>query len=226
MPSNATPKRQKRQRPSASQIENAVKEVIQHNQSINKTAITFNLSRAYLARIVKKAKTSKEKTYIHSPNIGNKRIFSKEQENMLASYLKTASKMCHGLTRQQTRELAYQYAKENSVCPKSWSQSKIASVEWLRGFMSRHRDLAVRKPESTSLSRATSFNRTNVALFFEKLTNVYEKYKFPPHMIFNCDETGCATVTNPPKIIAQRGSKQIGQVTSAERGTLVTTLFS
>lgn len=41
----------------------------------------------------------------------------------------------------------------------------------------------------------------------------------------NTDETGCSTVSAPPKIIAEKGSKQIGQVTSAERGTLVTTLF-
>ncbi|KAJ8935909.1 hypothetical protein NQ318_000001, partial [Aromia moschata] len=45
-----------------------------------------------------------------------------------------------------------------------------------------------------------------------------------PHTIWNVDETGCSTVTNPPKIIAMRGSKQVGQVTSAERGTLVTML--
>nr|XP_047129405.1 MFS-type transporter clz9-like [Hydra vulgaris] len=44
-------------------------------------------------------------------------------------------------------------------------------------------------------------------------------------MIFNTDETGCSTVSAPTKIIAAKGSKQVGQVTSAERGTLVTTLF-
>ncbi|CAK1587284.1 unnamed protein product [Parnassius mnemosyne] len=91
--------------------------------------------------------------------------------------------------------------------------------------MDRHKDLTVRKPESTSLSRATSFNTSNVNSFFEKLSTVLRKYNFPPHMIFNADETGCSTVANPPKVIAERGSKQIGQVTSAERGTLVTTLF-
>lgn len=48
---------------------------------------------------------------------------------------------------------------------------------------------------------------------------------FLPYLIFNVDETGCSTVTNPPKVIAARGLKQIGQVTSAERGALVTTLF-
>lgn len=98
-------------------------------------------------------------------------------------------------------------------------------MEWLRGFMSRHKDLSVRKPESTSLSKAISFKKTNVGAFFEKLTGLYEKHNFSPHLIFNIDETGCSTVSAPPKIIAEKGSKQIGQVTPAERGTLVTTLF-
>ncbi|CAH1957748.1 unnamed protein product [Acanthoscelides obtectus] len=102
---------------------------------------------------------------------------------------------------------------------------ETATDDWLKGFMSRHKDLTVRKPESTSLSRATCFNKANVSTFFEKLNTVLQRYKFPPHRIFNADETGCSTVTNPPKVIAERGSKQIGQVTSAERGTLVTTLF-
>ncbi|XP_012559336.1 uncharacterized protein LOC101239882 [Hydra vulgaris] len=133
--------------------------------------------------------------------------------------------MCHGLTKKQARELAFQYAEVNNICPERWKGDKIASVEWLRGFMMRHKDLSVRKPESTSLSRATSFNKTNVNTFFEKLTSIYKKYRFPSHMIFNTDETGCSTVSAPPNIIAAKGSKQVGQVTSAERGTLVTTLF-
>lgn len=225
MPSKASPRSKKRQRPTAAKIEEAVKEVINHGHSINKTALVFGISRAYLAKIVKKAKSNDNVSYVHCPNIGNKRIFSLTQEELLASYLKTASKMCHGLTKKQTRELAFQYAQANSICPTKWEVDKIATAEWLRGFMTRHKDLSVRKPESTSLSRATSFNKTNVGTFFSNLTNIFQKFHFSPHMIFNADETGCSTVSAPPKIIATRGSKQVGQVTSAERGTLVTTLF-
>jgi len=67
--------------------------------------------------------------------------------------------MCYGLTRQQTKKLAFEYAEANAVCPDKWKDSKIASEDWLKGFMNRHKDLAVRKPESTSLSRAISFKR-------------------------------------------------------------------
>ena len=36
------------------------------------------------------------------------------------------------------------------------------------------------------------------------------------------DETGVTTVRKPDRIIGRRGTKQIGVITSAERGTLIT----
>ena len=43
-------------------------------------------------------------------------------------------------------------------------------------------------------------------------------------MIWNLDETGCNTVTNTPRIVAQAGVKRVGQISSTERGSLVTML--
>lgn len=40
--------------------------------------------------------------------------------------------------------------------------------------------------------------------------------------IYNCDGTAITTVHKPPKIVAPLGQKQIGKVTSVERGVLVT----
>ncbi|KAJ8967719.1 hypothetical protein NQ314_002665 [Rhamnusium bicolor] len=40
------------------------------------------------------------------------------------------------------------------------------------------------------------------------------------------DETGITTVQKPDRVVARKGFKQIGQVTSAERGTLVTLAIS
>ncbi|GBM63214.1 hypothetical protein AVEN_188251-1 [Araneus ventricosus] len=39
--------------------------------------------------------------------------------------------------------------------------------------------------------------------------------------IYSVDETGVTTVQKPKKTIARKGTKQIGSVTSVERGTLV-----
>lgn len=94
--------------------------------------------------------------------------------------------------------------------------------DWLYGFMNRHKQLSVRKPEATSLARATSFNKTTVAEFFANLQTALERYKFRPPNIYNVDETASTTVRNPPKIIAGRNTKQVGLTTSGERGTLIT----
>ena len=117
----------KRKNPESSVIEETVSEVLEKGGTINKTARALNISRAYLAKIVKKVKVSGESSYKHCPNIGNKRIFTIDQENMLADYLKTASKMCYGLTRHQSKKLAFDYAMANDICPDIWTKAETAS---------------------------------------------------------------------------------------------------
>ncbi|XP_065639620.1 uncharacterized protein LOC136072345 [Hydra vulgaris] len=101
-----------------------------------------------------------------------------------------------------------------------------AGEDWLYGFMNRFKNLSLRRPEATSLSRATSFNKTNVAEFFKNLEEIFRKYNFNPNDIYNADETGCCTVQKVGniKVIACKKDKQVGKITSAERGTLVTML--
>lgn len=49
-------------------------------------------------------------------------------------------------------------------------------------------------------------------------------HHFQSHCIWNMDETGITTVQTPNRVIGRREVKQVGRVTSAERGTLVVTL--
>lgn len=43
--------------------------------------------------------------------------------------------------------------------------------------------------------------------------------------VFNLDETSTMTVQKSGKVLAERGQKQVNKVTSAEKGTLVTTCY-
>lgn len=213
-------------RVSAEKIQDAINEVIQQNMSMRSVAKAYNISKSHLGRLVKEAKKSSalQTNFIYCPKIGNRRIFSTEQENMLSDYLKISAKMCYGLTTVQVRELAYQYALKLNIAPEKWQENKTATVDWLKKFLKRNSTLTVRKPENTSLARTTGFNKVNVTNFFDNLQKCYQKYKFNPNMIWNVDETGCSTVTNTPKVVTESGVKRVGQISSAERGSLVTML--
>lgn len=70
----------------------------------------------------------------------------------------------------------------------------------------------------TSIGQATGFNKPVVKIFFDKYTNLLEKHKFSAERIFNVDETGVSSVHTPPKVIASKKLKQVGGITSTERG--------
>lgn len=213
-----------RVRPSEEELRNAITEALQGG-SVRQIANHFNISKSSLSRHVQQARRNPGELYSYKPNTTIRQVFTSHQENQLAEYLKMSSKMHYGLTTTQARKLAYQYAV--TLCrnvPDVWKKNETAGKEWLHGFMSRNHQLSIRTPEATSLSRSTSFNKFNVDRFYANIAEVYQRHNFSADKIWNCDETNMPTVHNPSKIISQKGLKQVGQITSAERGQLVTML--
>jgi DDE superfamily endonuclease/helix-turn-helix, Psq domain len=151
------------------------------------------------------------------------RVFTDIQEAALTEHILTAARIHHGLTIDNTRKLAYEYAVfcQRKV-PNSWKVNEKAGIDWLQSFRKRHLSLSLRKPENTSLARAISFNRANVSMFFDNLMLLRTAYNYEADDIINLDETALSTVVASPKVLAPRGTKQVGQVVSGERGDTVT----
>ena len=53
-----------------------------------------------------------------------------------------------------------------------------------------------------------------------------DKHHFTADRIFNIDKTGVTTVQNPKKVVTPTGMKNVGAITSAERGELVTAIYA
>ncbi|KAF2895382.1 hypothetical protein ILUMI_10794 [Ignelater luminosus] len=161
-------------------------------------------SQTTLTRYVKKCKDCKidwdhasmEDVPRLNPYCDNRRIFSDQQETTLCDYLQTCAKLHHGLPPKAARSVAYELAATNNIeVPDSWSTNKMAGEEWLTAFLKRNKNISIRSAESTSISRAMGFNK--------------------PHNYI-------ITVQSSIKVLATTGQKEVGQVTSTERGTLIT----
>ena len=93
-------------------------------------------------------------------------------------HLRQASNMHYGLDVRETKQLAYQYAIKNDIkIPENWKKSETAGTEGFYLFLNCTK-LSNHTPEATSLSRTTSFNRSNVDTFFKNLDSVHKRYNF------------------------------------------------
>lgn len=208
-------------------MEEAIKAVMSGTMGYLKAAKSFNVPQSTLEDRVKKANKNKLTTEEASRkgNLGPcTTVFSEEQEKELVEHILMLESRLFGLTMTDVRKLAYELAAKNNLSHRFNNEDKMAGKDWLYGFLKRHKkSLSLRNPENTSIARAMGFNKQSVNIFFDLLESLYDKHQFSPNDIYNVDETGITTVPNKPsKILALRGKKQVGALTSAERGVLVT----
>ena len=72
----------------------------------------------------------------------------------------------YGYTSKDVRCHVYECAVQYKIkIPESWTENKMAGKEWMTSFLKRNPKLSIRKPEATSLGRATPFNAENVKVF-------------------------------------------------------------
>lgn len=147
-----------------------------------------------------------------------KPTFPPNVEKELVQHIKFLESRLFGLTRASVQELAFQLAEKNGFAHKFNKNKQKAGQEWMESFLRRNTDISLRKPEATSAARAQAFNRPQVQKNFNLYETLLASVDFMPHRIYNADESGLSTVQKPQKILATTGRKQVGVITSAERG--------
>lgn len=211
-----------RQSWSIEKMQRAVEAVVSGKMGYHRASISFAVPQTTLERHVKRQRDNAG--YSISKVLGSKRpVFTPQQEEELVGYLKEMEARLFGLTITECRKLAFQLAEQNGIQHPFNKNDKMAGKGWMMGFFNRHKDLSIRKPEATSGARAMGFNKVAVEQFFKLLQETVEKYQLTADKIYNVDETG--VTVNPKgnsKVIASKGKRQVGALTSAERGETIT----
>lgn len=207
----------------------AVMSVLNGGLSVQSAALRHNIPRTTLRRYIKKCRDNDlnpDEPHFPKmcPNYDVRRIFSREEEAELSRYLIKCGRLHHGLPPNAAKRLAFDLAvANNKTIPDSWHKNSSAGKEWFTAFLKRNPTISLRTPESTSIARCMAFNKPIVYKFYDDLTVIYERYRsLGPNRIYNTDETALTTVQGSTRVIAQRGQRGVGHVTSSERGTLVT----
>ena len=150
--------------------------------------------------------------------------FDQTYEAALCEKIKEMEAMLFGLTVTDIRRLAFDLAEALKLPHRFNKDSKLAGLDWLSGFLKRNPSISLRRPEGVSLSRAVGFNKEQVGRFFNCLRSVLTEQSFCGSRIWNMDETGVSCVQKPTKILAKKGKRGVGKITSAERGKNVTAI--
>lgn len=205
-------------------LKTAMDKILSKEMSLREASSRYNVPKSTLHDKITALNGGDEVTL--QPKLGRfTKTFSPEYEQVLLGHIKDMSNRCLPLMKNEFLKLAYDLAEAMKIPHRFNTEKKTAGKHFYYDFMHRHPDISLRTPESTSMMRAVGFNKPQVDIFYDNLARLMTQYKFPPSHIYNCDETGVSCVHKHQKVLAPKAVRQVGKLTSAERGKNITVLF-
>jgi len=149
-----------------------------------------------------------------------------DQEEELVLLLKDMENHLFGLTVTDVRRLVFVFCEKNNISNTFNRDDGMAGRNWMKLFFTRHPELSVRKPEAVSIQWAIGFNKAKVDRFFSVLEEVCIDERgqriIPYSNIYNVDETGFSCAHKTQRIVATKGKKNVGALTSCEKSKMIT----
>ena len=199
------------------------------DMGLSKAARIFDVSKSSLRRRLQKlekSNTGDNTDIIHKKLLCRLRnVLSESQEEELKKYITDMDNAFYRLTFMDIRVLVFEYFKRNEIDNPFSKETEIAGEDIVRGFLERHKDLALLKTKGVALNRVFGLNKEVVERYFDNFVILLNENHFEPHQIYyNCDETGITTVHKPAKVIAPTGKNCVSSMISGEKGITTTVL--
>ena len=200
-------------------MQNAIDAVLRGEMGWLMASKEFSVPQATLRR---RARNKNKYVNANAKGLGRfRRCLDEKLESDMVQHILNLEARLFGMTCVEVRKLAFEMAEANGIKHNFNTEKRIAGKDWFRAFKKRHPELTVRIPEATSLARAQAFNKPQVSKFFTVLDSTMKSHKIDPLRVYNMDESSLNTVQSRPtaqKVVALKGKKQVGYITSAERG--------
>lgn len=205
-------------------MKNAIDEYKKGNIGLNKCCDKYDIPKKTFIRHLR-GQVKREVVPIGSGALnGRLSALSPEVEEELVSHILKMEELMFGMTISDIRKLAYDILESNPNMKNPFNkEKKQAGKKWYYCFMKRHPNLSLRQPESVSMARCKGFNKINVYHFFDLLEKIVDENAINALSVYNVDESGFSTVQKRcSKVVAQKGKKQVGALSSGERGVNTT----
>ncbi|XP_071635524.1 uncharacterized protein [Temnothorax longispinosus] len=206
-------------------MKRAIQEVLERKSSQRVAADRYHVPRTSLQDRVKAIKQGHQINL--KPKLGRfQQTFTPEFARQLCEHVIDLDNRLMPLTRSEFLRFAFDLAEKIKIPHRFNKEKRMAGKDFFCNFKKRNPDLALRTLEATSLMRAVGFNKFQVDRFYDLFLKLEGQFRFQASQIYNADETGVSTVHKNDKVLSVKGKKQVGELTSAERGRNVTVMFA
>ena len=144
-------------------------------------------------------------------------VLSAKEEGKLARWALEMAAIGYGRSKEQIL-LTVQKIVEKDQRPNPFKDGKPGK-KWWKGFLGRHPELSLRKPEPLEASRAAGCTKQKLAQWyadFEKFLEINE-IADDPRFFWNANESGFALCPKTGKVVSYKGMKDLYTVTGSSR---------
>ena len=146
---------------------------------------------------------------------GRKPVIPLEVENKICDSVCESAERGMGIGRQDVLHRIGVLAKRHDI-PTPFRDGRPGKFFW-KGFLTRHPEITLRKPEPLSGVRARAVNHDSINNYFHGVAELFQEYNFSerPNLVWNADETGISFSHTPSRVVARAGCSIPGRVANS-----------